>query len=228
MQLSGLHTVWKEGKKMNNNLIICIGRQYGSGGREIGELLAKKLGIVCYDKLLLRQAAENSKISVSAMERNDEKPITADLTVSGNVFADLAVLAGEFYAESEKVFEAQRAAMLQIAEKGPCVIIGRCGSSVLRAVGANVLSVFIYADEKDRIRRIAERNRTDARTAEHSLHKTDRMRKKYFDFHSDTPWGEPESYDLLLSGSKFGVYGTVDILQNAVIAEMKRRCACYE
>lgn len=141
--------------------------------------------------------------------------------VSGNVFADLAAMAGKFYAESEKVFEAQRDTIIEIAKKESCVIIGRCASSVLRGINADALSVFIYADDSDRIRRISENNGLDMKAAERKMHKTDHMRKRYFDFYSETLWGEKASYDIMLSSSKFGIDGTVDIIQKAVADKMK-------
>ena len=73
-----------------NDMIICIGRQYGSGGREVGEKLAKRLGVTCYDKLLLKQAAKEGGVSLGEVERQDEKPVSASAFLSGNVFADSA------------------------------------------------------------------------------------------------------------------------------------------
>ncbi len=143
-----------------NDMIICIGRQYGSGGREIGEKLAARLGVTCYDKLLLKQAAKEGGVSLGEVERQDEKPVSASAFLSGNVFADSASIGGAFYSQSQLVYDAEKEAILDAADKGGCVIIGRCASSLLRD-RKNVLSVFIYADEADRVARIASRNRLD-------------------------------------------------------------------
>lgn len=196
--------------------IICIGRQYGSGGREVGEKLAKRLNILCYDKLLIKQTALESGLSESIVADDDEKPIGFASIVSGNPFADSVALGEAFYSERQNVFEAERKAILDIAAKESCVIIGRCASAILREAGADVTSIFIYADKDDRIQRIMARNECDAKTAMRRLQKLDRMRKHYFDFYAGTAWGEPESYDLMLSTSRYGIDGVADIIKNVV------------
>lgn len=201
--------------------IICIGRQYGSGGREIGEKLAKNLGVVCYDKLLIRQAAKDSGLSTDIIENDEERPIGLCEVVSGNPFADSALLGATFYSEKQRVFEAESKAISEIAEKGPCIIIGRCASSILRGAGYDVLSVFVYADMDDRAKRIAERNGIGIKEAIRKAEKVDRMRKKYFDFYSDTPWGEHASYDLMISSSRYGIDGTADVIGKAVADKIR-------
>lgn len=198
------------------NTIICIGRQYGSGGREVGEKLAERLGVVCYDKLLVGKTAKEAGLSTETVENDEEKPIGLCEMVSGNPFADSALLGAAFYSEKQRVFEAESKTILEIAEKGPCVIIGRCASSILRSAGYDVLSVFVYADMDDRAARIAERNHISTKAAIRKADKVDRMRKKYFDFYSETPWGEPTSYDLMISSSRYGIDGTADVIAKAV------------
>ena len=198
------------------NTIICIGRQYGSGGREVGEKLAERLGVVCYDKLLVGKKAKEAGLSTETVENDEEKPIGLCEMVSGNPFADSALLGAAFYSEKQRVFEAESKTILKIAEKGPCVIIGRCASSILRSAGYDVLSVFVYADMDDRAERIAERNHISTKAAIRKADKVDRMRKKYFDFYSETPWGEPTSYDLMISSSRYGIDGTADVIAKAV------------
>lgn len=199
------------------NTIICIGRQYGSGGREIGEKLAKKLGLVCYDKLLISQTAKESGVSAETVQADEEKPIGLGAMVSGNPFADTAILGATFYSERQRVYEAESKTILDIAKKGPCVIIGRSAATVLKGAGYDVLSVFIYADMDDRTKRIAERNDLSIKKAIHKAEKVDRLRKRYFDFYSDTPWGEPASYDLMISSSRYGIDGAVDLIEKAII-----------
>ena len=109
--------------------IICISRQYGSGGREIGEAVAKKLGIPCYDKCLIQKAAQEAGLSETAVAEYDEKGEDFGIAVSGNPFADTAALGEAFYSEEARVFEAERRAILELAEKGDCVIIGRWASA---------------------------------------------------------------------------------------------------
>ena len=105
--------------------------------------------------------------------------------------------------------------ILELAEKGGCVIIGRCASAILRAAGYHPLSVFVYADSADRAKRIAERNHLDEKRALHKVQKVDRKRKHHFDFYADTLWGEPESYDLMLSSSEYGIDGAASVIASA-------------
>ena len=195
------------------NTIFCIGRQYGSGGREVAELLAQHLGIPCYDKLLIQQTACESGLSETIIAREEEKPLVLDYTMSGNPFADSAYLDAAFYSAPQRIFEAERQTILDIASKGSCVIVGRCASSILRGQDYPVLSVFVYADEDDRIRRIADRNGLDAKAALRKMQKVDRLRRRYFDFYSDTPWGEPASYDLMISSSRYGMNGAARLIE---------------
>ena len=199
--------------------VVCIGRQYGSGGREIGQKLAQRLGVTCYDKLLIQRAAREAGLTEAIVAEEDERPIGLGAMVSGNPFADSASLGKAFYSEEERVFAAESKVIEEIASKGSCVVIGRCASSILRDAGYNVLRVFIYADDDDRARRIAQRNGLSEKAAIHKAEKVDRMRKRYFDFYSDTPWGEPASYDLMISSSRYGIDGTADVIAKAVIDE---------
>lgn len=199
--------------------VVCIGRQYGSGGREIGQKLAERLGVTCYDKLLIQRAAREAGLTEAIVAEEDERPIGLGAMVSGNPFADCASLGRAFYSEEERVFAAESKVIEEIASKGSCVIIGRCASSILRDAGYNVLRVFIYADNDDRARRIAQRNGLSEKAAMRKAEKVDRMRKRYFDFYSDTPWGEPASYDLMISSSRYGIDGTADVIAKAVIDE---------
>lgn len=197
-----------------NDMVICIGRQYGSGGREIGEKLAARLRIPCYDKLLVKKAAQNSGLSVEMLQREEEKPINSHRFLTGNPFVDSAALSNAFYSESQMAYEAEKQVIEQLGTRGSCVIIGRCASSLLR--DKNILSVFIYADGPDRLERVMRRNDLDEKSADQRIRRVDRMRKKYFDFYSDTSWGQPESYDLMISSSKYGVDGCVKLILSAV------------
>ncbi len=208
----------KEQMDMNGK-IICIGRQYGSGGRETGERLAQLLGVICYDKLLIRQTARETGLSEEIIKSDDEQPIGLACMVSGNPFADSAALGEAFYSERERVYEAERRTILNIAAKGPCVVIGRCASAILRDAGFDVLSVFIYADRSDRLQRIMRRNDINERTAAHRLQKIDNLRRQYFDFYADTAWGTSESYDLMISTSRCGIDGAAQIIEKALQME---------
>ena len=191
--------------------LICIGREYGSGGREIAEKLAEKLGVPYYDKLLIRKAAEESGYTEHFLSQNEEQPFSIGSLLTGNPFADTVSMAHAFYPESQMAFDAERHVIQDIAQKGGGVFVGRCASSILD--GRNdMLSVFIYAKEDDKLKRVMKRNQMDEMTAKKRLQKVDRMRKRYFDFYADTHWGESESYDMMLSSSQFGIDGCVELI----------------
>lgn len=133
-----------------NDMIICIGRQYGSGGREVGEKLAKRLGVTCYDKLLLKQAAKEGGVSLGEVERRRKSPSVPAHSFPATCLRTARVSAARFIPRASLVYDAEKKAILDAAAKGGCVIIGRCASSILRD-RKNVLSVFIYADEADRV-----------------------------------------------------------------------------
>ena len=117
--------------------IVCVGRKYGSGGREIGEHLAERLGVPCYDKLLIKKTAAESGLSEDFIRQEEETPAQSRWFLSGNAFADSAALSEAFYSGSQMIYDAEQKVIRQLAEKGPCVIVGRCASELLK--GSNVL-----------------------------------------------------------------------------------------
>lgn len=194
------------------NFAICIGREYGSGGREVGETLAHELNIPCYDKLLIKQELAKNSVSGGVSDQLDEKLPTAIL--SGNAFADTAAIMQNFYfADGQAAYAVQRTLKRLVAEQS-CVIIGRCASVFL--AGLPLLSVFIYADDGDCLRRIEERNHISEEEARKRFKQINRLRRQYFDFYSDTGWGKPGSYDLMLSSSALGIEGCVELIKESL------------
>ena len=194
-------------------IIITIARQYGSGGADTGKKLAEDLGISFYDKNILRMNSDESGIKESYFHLADEKAGNRLLYKIINTLTPEkgAPSFGSDLISADNLFRFQSEVIRKLAAEESCVIIGRCASSILRD-RKNVLSVFIYADEADRVARIARRNGLDERDARARMRKMDRMRKRYFDFYADTQWGDPESYDVMLSSSHYGVDGCVDLL----------------
>lgn len=194
------------------NFAICIGREYGSGGREVGETLAHELNIPCYDKLLIKQELAKDSVSGGVSDQLDEKLPTAIL--SGNAFADTAAIMQNFYfADGQAAYAVQRTLKRLVAEQS-CVIIGRCASVFL--AGLPLLSVFIYADDGGCLRRIEERNHISEEEARKRFKQINRLRRQYFDFYSDTGWGKPGSYDLMLSSSALGIEGCVELIKESL------------
>ena len=147
--------------------IICIGRQYGSGGREVGEKLARKLGIPCYDKLLIKKAALESGLSTDFISKTEESPINSIQFLSGNPYADIASIGNTFYSESQVTFNAEKEVIEKIAKQGPCVIIGRCAASMIPK--ENRLSVFIYSDKESTVKRVMKRIQSSEKDAVHTI-----------------------------------------------------------
>ena len=200
------------------NTIITIGRQFGSGGREIGNLLAEDLHVKLYDKEMLAIAAKESGICEELFETHDEKPTnsflyslvmdTYSMGYSGNTYTDMPI--------NHKVFLAQFDAIKKIADEGPCILVGRCADYALESY-KNVVSVFIHADLDARIRRIARiYNLTDAKAKDMIL-KTDKKRAGYYNYYTNKKWSDSKSYELCLTSSELGIDGTA----NAIIDYVK-------
>lgn len=195
--------------------VICIGRQYGSAGREIGEKVAAWLGIPCYDKFLVKKAAEESGLSLAALTKADETPSASLWFLSGNPIADTAGIASAFYSDSQIAYDAERRVIEQLAGQGPCVIIGRGASDILRRKN-NCFSVFLYADKEARLRRVMDRNKIGAQEAERRIRQVDKLRRRYFDSYASTPWGQPDSYDLMIASDRYGVEGCADLILSSI------------
>ncbi len=201
------------------NTIITIGRQFGSGGREIGEMLAKQYGIKCYDKELLSRAAKESGFCEEMIQNHDERPTnsflynlvmdTYSFGYNASSFVDMPI--------SHKVFLAQFDTIKKIAEEGPCVIVGRCADYALSDFD-NVLNIFIHADEESKIKRIKERF-ADVKSDEQAremMNKKDKQRQSYYNYYSSKKWGRADSYDLSINSSILGIEGTVKFISQYI------------
>ncbi len=201
----------------NNSCIITIGRQSGSGGREIGEKLAKELGISFYDKELLDHAANHSGICRELFENHDEKPTnsflyslvmdTYSFGYSSAGFTDMPM--------NHKIFLAQFEAIKKLAEEGPCVMVGRCADYAL-ADNPNLLSIFVHADMDWRINRISAKYLKSAKEAKDLIQKTDKSRSSYYNYYTNKKWGDASSYNLCIDSSRLGVDGTVRMLMSTL------------
>ncbi len=194
-----------------NNFVVAISRQYGSGGHRIGKLLAQQLGISFYDKELIAKTAKESGLAEHIIDYFDEMP-THSLLFS--LAMDAYPLS---YAEvpiNQKIYQAQIDAVRTIADEGSCVIIGRCADSILRD-RSNVISVFIHADTDTRIAAVAEREDKSLDEAKELVSKTDKKRASFYNFYSvGKKWGEAASNDLTINTAKLGTEKSVALLYN--------------
>ena len=198
---------------MNNNLIICIGRQYGSGGREIGEKLAAELGIPCYGNEILQRAATDNGIVFDLFKKADEQPTDSFLySLSlGSHNTGVGMLGFSDYLTNDNIFIMTSKAITDMAAEGPCVFIGRCADYVLQDL-PNVTSVFIHADNKCSVKRIMEKNGIEEKVAVNLIKRTNKKRAGYYNFYSEKSWSSCASYDISISSTRFGINGVVEIL----------------
>ena len=192
--------------------IITIGRQYGSGGREIGKKVAEKLGIPYFDKELLARVAKESGFCEEMIRNHDERPTNSFLynvvmdTYSfgyNTAFIDMPM--------SQKVFLAQFDTVKKIANEGACVIVGRCADYALSEY-PNCLNLFIYGKEEAKTKRISERHGVSLSEAKDMCIKRDKQRQSYYNYYSNKKWGRADSYDLCIDSGKLGIDGTVDFI----------------
>ena len=178
--------------------IITISREFGSGGRFIGEEVAKKLGIAYYDKNIIGQIAEKSGLSPEYIQEN------AELSPKKGLFA-YAFSGRDITGKSveDMVYEAQRNIILELAEKEPCVIIGRNADYILKDRG-DVLNVFIHGDMPEKIKRITGLYNVEEKEAVKMMADTDKRRRTNYNFYTDQNWGKASNYTLCLNSSQLG------------------------
>lgn len=199
---------------MAKKVIITIARQYGSGGREIGERVAELLGIPLYDKELITDAAAKGTLNEDVIRSADESAANSllyTLAMGSNVLGG-AMSFGYKMPLNDKLFILQSEVIKEYAEKGSCVIIGRCSDYVLRNE-KNVLRLFIYGDLDHRKERVAERHPEIKSTQiVDVISKTDKRRASYYNFYTGNKWGKYDNYDMAVNSSTLGIEGTANII----------------
>ena len=200
---------------MTEHRIITIGREFGSGGHEIGNLLATRLDIPLYDNNLIRMVAEKLDIREETARAVDETTLNSFL--AGFIFEPIeesSRLNGTEYVPplTQQVYELQCDIIRKLAERVPCIIVGRCADFVLRD-HKNCINVFICADWEDRVERIAKKYDISQRKAADKIKKMDRERRNYYESHTGQEWGSIDSHHMLLNVSRLGMDRTVDILE---------------
>ena len=200
---------------MAKKVIITISRQYGSGGKIIGEKLAEELGIVCYDKLFLENITKKLGVS-SAFFQDDNRGENGLYEVGSH--GPLSKVAS--LSVNNKVFESAAKLIREIAAKESAVIVGRCGDYVLKDE-ENVLSLFIYADKKERLQRGIELYHLDPKDAEETIRRFDSKRANFYEFYTDRKWGALSNYSMTVNTSRMGIEQCVKYLA-AIVKEMQR------
>lgn len=197
---------------MNGNTVVTIGRETGSGGHHIGEMLAERMGVRYYDKELLTLAAKESGYCEEIFHSYDEKPNRSFLfstvmdTYSIGGFGSSANLP-----INHKIFLAQFDAIKNLAMKESCVMIGRCADYALSGF-PNTTNIFITGDMEDKVSRIARIQELSPEKAKDYIVKSDKKRANYYNYYTSKEWGKASSYDLCLNSSKLGYEGTVELI----------------
>ena len=200
---------------MTDHTIITIGRQFGSGGHEIGNRLAERLDIPLYDHNLIRMAAKELKVS-------DEEASRVDETILGRFLSAYVVGTGDYTAFmsqeaygvplSDRMYETQTEIIKKLAAQSSCIFVGRCADYVLGDY-TNCINIFIHAFKDDRIRRVMNIYKLTERQAWDKIKKVDKERRLYYEAHTGREWGSSESHEILFKASLLGVDGVVDAME---------------
>ena len=188
------------------NRIITISREFGSGGRTIGKKVADELGIPCYDNELLQKIAEESGFSENYIKDTGEY-------APGGLLASAFSHRGSGPNNADYLWEIQYKLITELAEKGPCVIVGRCADYILRDK-ANCLRVFVHADMDFRAKRIVDVYREREESPEQRLKDKDKRRAAYHRFYTDMKWGHAQNYDITLNSGTLGIDTCVRIIKS--------------
>lgn len=197
--------------------VLTIARQYGSGGREIGQKLASRFGIPFYDRELIAEAAKRSGWSSELLEQADEKAgssLLYAMIMSNYPFLDRGNVADRLPV-NDKLFQMQSELIREAARTGPCVIVGRCANDILRGE-SHVFSAFIFADLAFRTKRVVGEYGVRPEESAARIAKMDKQRSTYYNFYTDKKWDDVRNFHLAVNSSYFGIDGSVELLKDAV------------
>ncbi len=204
----------------NKHIIICVGRQLGSGGHDIARMLALDFNAKYYDQELLNLAAKESGISEKFFEQNDEKRgiFRSLFHMHASHVGDNNMYNNDF--SQENLFKFQSDAILKAADEGSCVFVGRCADYVLRE-RPNVVSVFISASKRFRIDQIMAKQHLDVPEANKYIKQRESQRASYYNYYTGKKWGSAESYDLCIDSSVLGLQATEKFIADFIRKRFK-------
>ncbi len=198
------------------HIVITIARQYGSGGKTIGKKLADNLGIKAYSREILKMASEDSGINETMFNQVDERLKNTPLfRIMRKYKGELIPPEGEDFLSNQNLFNYQAKIIKDLAEDGPCVIIGRCGDYVLRYF-PNVVRTFIYASPEYNRRQIIERGAYSGKDIDRYIQKTDKERSDYYHYYTGQEWTDARNYDLCINSEKLGDEGCVETIKRYI------------
>lgn len=198
------------------NYVITIGRELGSGGKTIGELMAKELGIPVYDRRLIMMAAQESGLAPEVFERADETPgkgvMASIMRTLSSPFASYSSIYNNSMSK-ESLFQVQADIIRQKAAEESCIIVGRCSDYILREHPRH-LDIFVRANYEDRVAQLVKRHGCTDKEAKELIDKIDEIRSDYHNFYAETNWGDSRAYDICVNSSILGIEGTAELLLN--------------
>lgn len=203
-----------------NQYIISISREFGSGGRLIGKRLAERLGVSCYDRTIIQKTAEKSGLSPDFIAQAEERTRSrfhlaiAPMGVSTPAFAQMGTPV------TQQAFFAQAEVIRELADQGPCVIVGRCSDYIL-SDRPECIKVFIHADMASRVKRCKEDYQLPEENLEQHIKQMDRGRSNYYNYYTDHNWGDMRRYDLTINSGIIDVDGAVDLIIALINARAK-------
>ena len=202
---------------MSNNIVITMARQYGSGGKTIGAMLAKELGINCYSREILRMASEESGINERLFGMSDEKMKGAGWfkILSRPYDGELLSPEEKGFVSEENIFNYQAKIIRELADKESCVIIGRAADYVLKDYD-NVVSVFVHASKDYCVRQAIERRAYTGKDVEKFVERTDKYRSDFYRYYTGQEWTDARNYDLCLNSERLGFEGTMEAIEEYI------------
>ncbi|CDE82343.1 putative uncharacterized protein [Clostridium sp. CAG:273] len=186
----------------SSNIVITLTREYGSGGRYIGKLVAQKLGIKLYDKEFIIEVAEKTGLSEQYIKENEQKRNALDILNNG-YYSDLS--------NSDELFVKESQLIKEVSDREPCIIVGRCADQILKD-NKNVLKVFIYSDMKNKIDRAVKYYGMDKKKAEKEIIRIDKLRENHYKYYTDKKWKDFSNYDICINSDKVGVEKAADLI----------------
>lgn len=196
--------------------IIAIEREYASGGRDIGFLTAKKLGIPCYGIEILEMVAEKHNVSIDllyALEENTTNSLLYSIGLLSNATSSDFAKSLVGLSNTDALYHAEMKIIKELASKGPCILIGHCAGNIL-SERQDVLRIFVHSDLESRQKRAVEIYGLSKKDADSVLRQTDKRRANYYNAHSKTKWDARESYHIMINNGKLGAEASSDILFN--------------
>lgn len=190
--------------------IITINREYGAGGHSIGQAVADELGIAFYDRDIIKATAAEMHLDTAQIEKAEEEISTAE-----SIIRHITPISFEY---KDYLYDAQKKVILDIAAKGPCVILGRCADAILKEAGIDALHVFLYADDAHRAAWVARHLKTeDKAEIQRVMKRKDKTRRAYYEVYTDRHFGDRHNYDLMLNSGHLGY----ETCENLIVALAK-------